>query len=95
MSDNFRKYILHEFSGKGKIILDDSADLTANFQIYQLNPGNLVGSLFFTKFNSKLNDVLNFNRTFRFDGETAEGLKISAEQCAVHSTEIREPGPIL
>ena len=33
--------------------------------------------------------------TFRFDGETAEGLKISAEQCAVYSTEIRELGPVL
>jgi hypothetical protein len=44
--------VLYEFSGKGKIILDDSADLTANFQIYQLNPGNLVGTLFFTKFDS-------------------------------------------
>jgi hypothetical protein len=95
LSDNFRKYILHELFGKGTIIFDDSADITANFQIYQLNPGNLVGSLFFTKFNSKLDDVINFNRTFRFDGETAEGLKISAEQCAVYSTEIREPGHLI
>jgi hypothetical protein len=90
LSDNFRKYILHEFSGRGKIISDDSADLTANFQIYQLNPGNLVGSLFNTKFDSKLNDIINFNKTFRFDGETTNGLKITAERCAVYTTEIRQ-----
>jgi hypothetical protein len=99
LSDNFRKYILHEFSGTGKIISDDSADLTGNFQIYQLNPGNLVGSLFFTKFDSKLNDIINFNKTFKFDGETTNGLKITAERCAVYTTEIRQddtlPGPII
>jgi hypothetical protein len=99
LSDNFRKYIPYEFSGKGKVILDDSADITANFQIYQLNPGNLVGSLFFTKFNSKLNDVINFKKTFRFHGETANGLKISAERCAVYSTDFRQddtlPDPLI
>lgn len=99
MSDNFRKYILHEFSGKGKIIFDDNADLTANFQIYQLNPGNLVGSLIFTTIDSKLNDIINFNKTFRFDGETMNRLKITAEQCAVYSTEIRQddtlPSPLI
>ena len=99
MSDNFRKYVLYEFSGKGKIILDYSADLTANFQIYQLNPGNLVGTLFFTKFDSKINDIINFNRTFRFEGETTNGLKITAERCAAYSTEIRQddtlPGPVI
>jgi hypothetical protein len=99
LSDNFRKYILHEFSGKGKVISDDNANLIANFQIYQLNPGNLVGSLFYTKFDSKLNDIINFNKTFRFDGETMNGLKITAERCAVYSTSIRRddtlPSPLI
>ena len=45
MSTNFEKYVSHEFSGKGKIILKDGRDYTANFQIYQLDPGNVVGSL--------------------------------------------------
>jgi hypothetical protein len=99
LSDNFRKYILHEFSGSGKVISDNSADLKGNFQIYQLNPGNLVGSLLFTKFNSKLNDIINFNKTFRLDGETTNGLKITAERCAIYTTEIRQddtlPSPII
>lgn len=99
MSDNFKKHVFYEFSGKGNIIFDGSADITANFQIYQLNPGNLVGSLFFTKFNSKLDYVINFKNTFRFDGETANGLKISAERCAAYSTQIRQddnlPGPLI
>jgi hypothetical protein len=86
LSDNFRKYVLYEFSGKGKIILDDSADLTANFQIYQLNPGNLVGTLFFTKFDSKINDIINFNRTFRFEGETTNGSIIHIDHIVDHST---------
>ena len=89
MSDNFRKHVLYEFSGKGKIIFDDTAGNTASFQIYQLNPGNLVGSLWFTKIDSQLNDIINLKKTFRFDGETFNRLKICAERCAVYSTEFR------
>lgn len=46
-SNNFEKYVSREFSGKGKIILKDGRDYTANFQIYQLDPGNVVGSLYY------------------------------------------------
>jgi len=85
LSDNFKKYIHYEFYGEGKIILEDSAENTAYFQIYQLNPGNSVGFLSFTKTDSKLDDVLKFKKTFRIDGKTVNGLRISAEGCAVYS----------
>jgi hypothetical protein len=99
MSSNFEKYVLHEFSGRGKIILRDGTDYTANFQIYQLNPGNLIGSLWLTKIDNRLNNVINHNETFRFDGEAEKGLKISATQCAVYSYTINQndtlPVPLL
>lgn len=88
MSNKFRKHVLYEFSGKGKIIFEENASITANFQVYQLNPGNLDGSLFFTTINSKLNNVINFDKTFRLDGGTVKGLKISAEGCGVYTTNI-------
>ena len=85
MSDNIKKYVHYEICGEGKIILEDSAENTAYFQIYQLNPGNLVGFLSFTKTDTKLDEVLKLKQTFRFDGETVNGLKISAGGCAVYS----------
>ena len=30
--------------------------------------------------------MINFDKTFRFDGETVKGLKISAEGCGVYTT---------
>lgn len=94
-SNNFEKYVSREFSGKGKIILKDGRDYTANFQIYQLNPGNLIGSLWLTKIDNRLNDVLNSTETFRFGGETEKGLKVSAEQCAVYSYTLNQHVPFL
>lgn len=86
MSSNFGRYVFHEFAGKGKITLKDGTDYSGNFQIYHLNSGNLIGSLWLTRIDSKLNDVINFNETFRFVGQTKSGLKISAERCAIYST---------
>ena len=37
---------------------------------------------------------MNFRRPFRFDGETTDGLKISAEQCAAFFTEIKQNGSL-
>ena len=85
MSDNFKKYVNYELYGEGKIILEDSEENTAYFQIYQLNQGNSVGVLSFTKTDSKLEDILKFEKIFRFDGKTVNGLKISAKGCAVYS----------
>ena len=65
--------LLIQLSGKGRIILKDGRDYAANFQIYQLDPGNVVGSLSY-KIDCGLNDILNPNETFRFDGETGKGL---------------------
>ena len=50
--------------------------------------------LLFTKIDNKINEVMNFRRPFRFDGETTDGLKISAEQCAAFFTEIKQNGSL-
>ena len=94
MTNSFEKYILCEIRGKGRIIFEDFTDNTATCQIYQLNQGNLFGSLLFTKIDNKINEVMNFRRPFRFDGETTDGLKISAEQCAAFFTEIKQNGSL-
>jgi hypothetical protein len=86
LSDNFKKYVSHELYGEGKIILDDNAENTAYFQIYQLNQGNSVGVLSFTRTDSKLEDVVRSSKIFRFEGKTVNGLKISAEGCTVYSS---------
>lgn len=85
MTDNFEKYVLYHLYGNGRVILKDGSDNTASFEIYQLNPGNLVGSLFFTKIDSKLDYVIKSAEKFIFDGKTASGLKISAEKCRAYS----------
>lgn len=99
MSYEFKKYVLHEFPGNGRIILQDGREYTTTFQIYLLNSGNLVGSLWFTKVDDKLNDVVNLDETFRLDGEGERGLKILAEQCAFYSYSLRDndnfPVPLL
>lgn len=85
MTDNFEKYVLYHFYGNGRVIIKDGSDYTASFEIYQLNPGNLVGSLFFRKIDSKLGNVIKSAEKFLFDGKTTNGLRISAERCAAYS----------
>lgn len=90
MTNSFEKYILREIRGKGRVVFENFTDNIATCQIYQLNQGNLSGSLLFAKIDNKINEVINFNGPFRFDGETTDGLKISAEQCAAFYTEIKQ-----
>jgi hypothetical protein len=91
MSDIFKKYSIIDFSGVGKVIFDDNTDNTATFQIYQLNQGNVVGSILFRKIDiSRLDDVIHSRKIFRFEGETVKEQKVSAERCAFYSTIFRK-----
>ena len=56
------------------------------FRFTKTNQGNSVGVRSFTRIDSKLDRRdSTLIKTFRFDGETVNGLKISAEGCAVYS----------
>jgi hypothetical protein len=57
LSDIFKKYSLIDFSGNGIVIFDVDTDNSATFQIYQLNQGNVAGSLLFKKIDSSRGEV--------------------------------------
>jgi hypothetical protein len=63
--------VSHEFHGKNHT--ERWKDYTANFQIYRLDPGNLVTSLSYKNLEW-VNDVVNPNRILRFDIEIEKGL---------------------
>jgi hypothetical protein len=55
---DFKKYVSHEFHGKNHT--KRWKGYTANFQIYRLDPGNLVTSLSYKNLEW-VNDVVNPN----------------------------------
>lgn len=85
MSSNYKKYVRDDFSGKGTITFQDGINYTANFQLYLYNSGSIVGSIWFTTVDSRLNEEVNRNETFTVGGEVQNGLTISAGGCAFYS----------
>jgi hypothetical protein len=63
MSSNYKKYVRDEFSGKGRIIFQDGINYTANFQLYLYlyNSGSIVGFIWFTTVDSRLNEQVNLH----------------------------------
>jgi hypothetical protein len=85
VSGTFKKYLHHEFSGKGNIRFQDETSYSINFQIYLYNSGGLGGSMLFTSYDDRLNETITRNETFTLDGETQDGLTLSAEHCGFYS----------
>ena len=80
--------IYKEFRGsKGKIIFNDKTEYEITFQIYLLNAGNTIGSIFFSSFDTTIEDRFNNSYLFTFEGIDNNNLKIISNNCIMFSLE--------
>jgi hypothetical protein len=83
---HFNKNVNQEYRGtKGRLTFADGEDYEVTFQIYLLNSGYLIGSVWFTSLNQSLEAELNTKQTFVLNGKTQNKLDVMAEGCSFYS----------
>jgi len=87
MSHLFTNNVNQEYKGtKGRLTFADGEDYEVTFQIYLLNSGYLIGSVWFTSLNQSLEAKLNTKQTFVLNGRDQENdLDVMAEGCSFYS----------
>lgn len=79
------RYIFAEFRGKGEMTFRDGTKYGGNFSAYEFVSGNVVGSIFLTKFSTDIDERFINGQVFSLVGQINDSLKISAEGCVMYS----------
>lgn len=101
MSHLFTNNVNQEFRGtKGNLTFADGEEYEVTFQIFLLNSGYLIGSVWFTSLNQSLEAKLAMNQTFKLNGhDNRNNLDVTAEKCSFYSIAAKEieefPFPIV
>ena len=101
MSHPFTNNVNQEFKGTGGTLTFAGGETyEVTFQIYLLNSGYLIGSVWFTSLNQSLETKLNMNQTFVLSGLIHDNdSNIIAEGCSFYSITHKEidqfPYPII
>jgi hypothetical protein len=74
------RYIFEEFRGKGEMTFGDGTKYEGNFSVYEFVSGNVVGSIFLTKFSTDITERFQNGQVFSLVGQIKNNLKISGER---------------
>ncbi|MFZ0511413.1 MAG: hypothetical protein WAM14_07400 [Candidatus Nitrosopolaris sp.] len=79
------RYVFEEFRGKGEMTFVDGKKYEGNFSVYELVSGNVIGSIFLTKFSTDIDERFQNGQIFSLVEQINNNLKISADACMMYS----------